>query len=116
METKTRTIVTTLASHGENGCGLISLSLETGISQDYLRAFLKQHNQYCASIDNYKFKINRRAENSKSLDDIIRSIEQTRTEKYIKGRVNKAFCLGVIVATCIPVAFNFLFYLYELWF
>ena len=99
METKTRTIVTTLASHGENGCGLISLSLETGISQDYLRAFLKQHKQYCASIDNYKFKINRQAENSESLDDIIKSIEQTRTEKYIKGREAKAFCLGVIVAT-----------------
>ena len=102
MNNDTRTIISALASHGDSGCGLISLSLETGFSQSYLRTFIKEHKKYCLTIEKHKFKINRLPEESSSVEEIVAAIEQEKTEKQIKNRVAKAFGWGLILGIWIP--------------
>jgi hypothetical protein len=113
MINDTRTIISALASHGESGCGLISLSLETGISQDFLRTFFKEHKKYCHPIEKHKFKINTRTEESGFVEKIVAAIEQEKTEKQIKDRVARAFGWGFILGIGTPVISNWLIYLYE---
>ena len=50
MKDYTKVILEALDSHGKSGCGVISLSLDTGISQDSLRSFFKENKKYCLPI------------------------------------------------------------------
>lgn len=52
-------LLETLACAGERGCGVISLSLKTGIRQMEIRTFFESHKHYCVSVSGRsKYKIN----------------------------------------------------------
>jgi len=101
MTDHTKTIVEALGEHGENGSGLISLSLKTGINQESLRNFLKENKKYCLPIEKQKFKLNWSAVENGSVDQIVKAIKQEKVERKIKNRVLAAFgwgfCFGVLL-------------------
>jgi hypothetical protein len=92
-EDKTRTVLEALDSHGDSGCGVITLSLETGISQFSLRQVFKKHKKYCIPVvGESTFKLNRLTEEKGSIDKIMTSIEQEKME----ARVLNALSLGLL--------------------
>ena len=103
MNNDTRKIISALAAHGENGCGLITLSLETGVSQASLRDFVQKNDEYCLPTENHRYKVNRPTNEKVCVEDIIAAIEEQHTEEQIKKRVARAMCwgfiLGVVVTT-----------------
>lgn len=98
MINKTRKILEVLESHGENGCGVITLSLETGYSQAALRSFFRKHKKYCIPLNGKTtFKLNRSAMERGSVVKMVESIER----KSVNDRVASAFSLGLAFGMCI---------------
>jgi hypothetical protein len=113
MKDYTKVILEALESHGESGCGVISLSLETDISQDSLRSFFKENKKYCLPIDGHKFKLNRLTEENGSVDKIIATIKQNKSEQHVKDRVARAFLWGLMLGIGLPMVIDWLLYLYN---
>ncbi|MFC3094252.1 hypothetical protein DRW07_14805 [Alteromonas sediminis] len=113
MTDHTKAIIEALGEHGENGSGLISLSLKTGISQESLRKFFKENKEYCLPIEKYKFKLNRSAVENGSVEEIIKAIGREKAERKIKERVFKGFtwgfALGVFLPEFLPYLFKWIF-------
>jgi predicted nucleic acid-binding Zn ribbon protein len=98
-EDKTRATLEALDSHDDSGCGVITLSLETGISQQSLRKVFRKHKKYCISLNGIStFKLNKLTEENGSVDKMIRSIEQQKVE----DRVSNALLLAFVLGLCIP--------------
>ena len=113
---KTKVILGALDSHGDEGCGIISLSIETGVNQDLLRSFLQKHKAYCVPIDGKaKYKLNRLTEEHGSVAKIIAKIEKAETESKVSSRVGNAFLMGLFVGLGIPFLTEWLSSLYQ-WF
>lgn len=110
MKDYTKVIIEALASHGENGCGVISLSLETGISQDSLRSFFKANKKYCLPIENHKFKLNKLTEENGSVEKIIATINQIKSQQHVKDRVARAFFCGLMLGIGLPMIIDWLLY------
>lgn len=100
MTDHTRVIIETLDAYGEDGCGVISLSLKTGISQESLRNFFKEHKKYCLPIERHKFKLNRNTAENGSVEKIVINIEREKAEQKIKNRVANGFFWGFMPRSC----------------
>ena len=111
---KTREILEVLDTHGEKGCGVISLSLETGFSQQEIRHFFRKHKEYCVPLaGESKYKLNRLTAENGSIEQIIDSIEQRQAEAKVSARVSNAFTWGLILGLIIPYLGGWLFELYK---
>ena len=111
---KTRKILEALDSHGEKGCGVISLSLETGFSQQAFRGFFRKHKEYCVPIaGESKYKLNRLTVENGSVEQIIDSIEQRQAEEKVSARVSNAFFWGLMLGLIVPHLGGWLFELYK---
>ena len=108
MNDRTRIILDALESHGATGCGIISLSIETGCRQETLRKFFEKHKTYCIPI-NGKYKLNRHTEEKGSVIKIIASIEQKKTN----ARVSSAFTWGLLLGMSLPLIADLLADLYR---
>ena len=96
MEDKTKKIIDALQSHGDSGCGIITLSLETGISQESLRCFFREYKEFCVPINGKsKFKLNKRAVKDDSTDEILVSIEDRKVKKRVDRAFTRGFFLGL---------------------
>lgn len=113
MTDNTRAIIEALDACGENGCGVISLSLKTGTTQESLRNFFKEHKKYCLPIEKHKFKLNKNTVENGSIEKIITSIEQERVEQKIKRRVAKGFFWGFMLGILSTSIGDWLYYLYK---
>ena len=92
-EDKTRKVLEALDAYGDDGCGVISLSIETGISQDSIRQVFKNHERYFVPLNGIStFKLNKLTIENGSVDKIILSIEQQKSE----GRVFNPFFWGLM--------------------
>ncbi|MCU4677744.1 hypothetical protein N7931_19225 [Catenovulum sp. 2E275] len=70
---KAKLVINTLAEHGKSGCGIISLSNQTNISQQELREFLNSHNDFFCKIGNEsKYTINSFSEHNGSPELMIK--------------------------------------------
>ena len=97
-DTDTRKILEALDYYGENGCGIISLSLDTGLSQQQLRSFFRKYKSYCIPLaGNNKYKLNRLTEESGSVEKMLVSIEQKMAEERVNAKVTKAFTWGLVL-------------------
>ena len=102
-EMDTRKILEALASYGENGCGIISLSLDTGLNQQTLRRFLRKHKEYCVPlIGESKHRLNQLTEENDSVEKIIDSIEQQQAKEKVNARVSNAFIWGMTLGLILP--------------
>jgi hypothetical protein len=72
-------ILEALAAHGSKGCGIISLSLETGISKSKLRSFLKSNKEFATAVyGQSKFKLNKFGAQRGSVEEMLDVIRQRR--------------------------------------
>ncbi len=108
MTEHTKAIIEALGEHGENGCGLISLSLKTGINQESLRKFFKENKKYCIPIEKHKFRLNSSVVENGSIEEIIKTIEQEKAERKIKNRVFTGFSWGFALGVFLPEFLSYL--------
>ena len=105
MSKKARKILQALKSSGKEGRGLISLALETGLSQSELRRFFKKYDQFCIPINGgAKYKLTEFTPALDSVDKMLALIEQER----IDDRVQKSFGYGLVTGLFIANIGNFI--------
>lgn len=103
-----------LDSYGEDGCGVISLSLDTGVSQQRLRSFLRKYNEYCIPLDGKtKYKLNRLTEENGSVEKMLVTIEQELAQRRVRDKVLNAFSWGLLLGLFIPVIADWLVNVYN---
>ncbi len=102
MTDDTKVIIEALDACGESGCGIISLALKTGISQESLRNFFKEQKKYCLPVEKHKFKLNRNTAENGSTSKIIINIEREKAEQKIKNRVSNGFFWGFMLGLISP--------------
>jgi len=80
---KAQIILETLATYGNNGRGIIALSLETGISKSTIRVFLKSNKDFARSMHGVsKFKINKFGDQRGNVEDMIGNMKRRRRTEY----------------------------------
>lgn len=112
MSENTRIIIEALDACGENGSGVISLSLSTGINQESLRTFLTENKSYCLPIEKHKFKLNRNTVENGSVEKIVINIEHEIAERKINKRVSRGFTWGLVLGLLSPYIGKWIFDLY----
>ena len=112
MTDDTKIIIEALDDCGESGCGIISLALKTGISQESLRNFFKENKKYCLPVEKQKFKLNRNTAENGSAAKIVINIEREKAEQKIKNRVANGFFGGLVLGLLSPNIGKWLYDLY----
>ena len=74
-------ILEALATHGSKGCGIISLSLETGISKSKIRSFLKSNKEFATAVyGQSKFKLNKLGAQRGSVEEMLNVMRQRKCQ------------------------------------
>ena len=103
---KMEVIIRALDSYGDRGCGLISLSLKTGVSQSSLRRFVDKHKKYCLPIDKkHKYKLNKE---KGSVEQVLASM----ATEQANARISNAFGLGLLLGMGMTYIGDFLGYVF----
>ena len=76
-------ILEALASHGSEGCGVISLSMETGVNKAKLRYFLMKNKDFAIPVyGKSKFKINKFGPQKGSIAEMIETMQHHGADSF----------------------------------
>lgn len=94
----TRAVLEALDLHGDGGCGVISLSLETSLSQDAIREVFRKHKRYFIPVKGTStFALNKLTVENGSIDKILLSIEQKKTENRVVYALGTGIVVGIFI-------------------
>lgn len=87
-----RVLLSILSEHGEEGCGIISLTLKTGIPQTEIREFFLSRKSFCTPIiGRSKFKINSKAPFMGCVDAMVRDLERELVASRRSSSIDLSF-------------------------